>query len=209
MRDAPLSQKQALLDLLEQGWKEACRTTLDQANKQAEEIVKTAEEEARQRKKAAQAAEQWRRARVLEATQAQQATELRQLRLNNTKTLLEKGFVLLEQALVQCWQNEANRRRWLLFLLDRAHLLLPEGNWEVIHPTGWNPQEIKEIGDTMATRDTPSLTFRAETSLTAGVRMGCRGAWVDGTLHGITANRQEIEAMLLALLEPHGSGSWA
>ena len=200
MDPAPPQLKE-LLDLVAKNREASCQEILDAAQKQAADILWRAEESARKRENRAKTDEEGNRTRVLEAARAQQETELRQYRLNRTRTVLATGRELLIETLRARWQDPAHRSRWLGFLVDRANRLLPVGNWQVIHPEAWSVAELQPFAVRLQATAADEMRFLADLEIEAGLRIGCRGAWVDGTIAGITANREEIDAMLLALLE--------
>lgn len=196
-----LPQLRELLDLVTQNRDAACQEILDAAHRQAGEIVWNAEEAARKREREAVAREQGNRAWELEAARAAQETGLRQQRLNRTRDLLVRGRELLTASLLARWWDPAGRMLWLGFVVERANRFLPVGGWEVVHPEGWEVAELKPFLARLQATEADEVRFRLDAEIRAGLRIGCQGAWVDGTIAGITARGEEIDAMLLAMLE--------
>lgn len=211
MSDAIRLQQQALLDLVDNYWQEACGQLLAQATDESEEMVKTAEKEAKQRKKAAKEASKQRKKQILAAARAQQSGELRQVVLKDSQALLQHGHQLLEQALLTRWHNADQRKCWIRFLLERANRLLPSLQdqgvvWQIIHSADWQRAELQNCGVEIDAASMERAVYQVEDRVVAGLRIGCHGVWVDGTLQGITANQQENDALLLALLQPQREG---
>lgn len=191
----------ALLHLVENHRQAECQTILEQAKQEAERIIKTAEQVAARRKSAAEAAARSRMEKTLAAVRAQHATEIRQHRLNQTRDQLQRGFQQLQSALQQGWAEPARRMQWLVFLVDQANRFLPVGTWQIQHPQDWDPGEVAHLKIQMQATEADAPVFEADADITAGLRIGCRGAWVDGTVQGILKDRSGVEAILLALLE--------
>ncbi len=200
-------QLNELLDLVEKNREASCNDILEAAQKEAADILWRAEESARVRENRAKAAEEANRTRVLEAARAHQETELRQYRLNRTGKLLTEGRKRLIEALRARWRDPAHRGHWLGFLVDRANRLLPVGNWSVIHPAAWEVAELHPFVARLQATAADEIRFEADQAIEAGLRIACRGAVVDGTIIGILANREEIDALLLAMLEGSGPGA--
>ncbi|MBF0162004.1 MAG: hypothetical protein HQL88_06925 [Magnetococcales bacterium] len=182
----------ALLQRLALHQEQACQQIVQEAQQQAAELVAAATEAARQREKTAQHAEEERWAAATANLQARQATERRQHRLRQRQALLEEGWALLLEAVAQRWADPAQRALWVASLVAEASSLFPQGEWCVQHPPQWAVTE-------WTTRH-PDDQWQADARLTAGLRIGCQGAWLDGTLQGMMANRQTLTALLLAQL---------
>lgn len=184
---------QRLLQRITQHQETACQEILAAAEQQAAELVATATAEAKQRKERAKkvAKQQWNA--TIASRQARQATEKRLNQLRQTQTVLDQGWQMLLEALHQRWHQAEARALWVAMLVQRAEQLFTTDGWTVIHPPSWQPAEL---GNT--NRET---TFQADATLTAGLRIGSQGAWLDGTIEGMVANRQELSALLLAQLQ--------
>ncbi|MEO5363328.1 MAG: hypothetical protein H7838_06855 [Magnetococcus sp. DMHC-8] len=193
MTDDQSEPLQRLLQRLALHQQQACRQILEEARAQAVELIATAEAEARRRLGAAREAEEARLAEAQATLQARQATASRQNRLRQTQTLLERGWTRLLESVAQRWANGEQRALWLHRLLRQARQTLPGDDWTVHHPPDWEPTEWPA--------GLPVSRWQADPELTAGLRIGCRGAWLDGSLQGMMANRRELSALLLAQLE--------
>ncbi|MBF0401859.1 MAG: hypothetical protein HQL90_13965 [Magnetococcales bacterium] len=190
---------QRLLQRLSQHQEAACQEILAAAEAQAAELIATATAEAKRREaEAVRAAEQrWAEAQAM--LQARQATDERQYRLRQTQAVLERGWNLLLTVLEQRWTVASQRRLWVAMLVQRAERLFATADWVVQHPLQW---QTAELGI-----DRAEIRFQADAGLTAGLRIGCQGAWLDGTVQGMMVNRQELSALLLAQLEQDEANS--
>ncbi|MBF0462371.1 MAG: hypothetical protein HQL87_13370 [Magnetococcales bacterium] len=193
MSDDQSEPLQRIVQHITQQQQQACQQILAEARATAARIVATAEAEAVRRTAAAQEAEERRLAEAQATVQARQETEDRQHRLQQTQAVLEQGWTLLLEQLAQRWASAEHRALWLAMLVRQAQQTFPLGDWTVQHPPAWDPEELRLLH--------PDPRFDSDPHLTAGLRIGCRGAWLDGSVQGMMANRRELSALLLAQLE--------
>lgn len=193
MSDDPQGPLQPLLQQIARHQEEACRQILEAARAQAEEWIATAKAEAKRRTTLAKKAEKERRTEAQATLRARQATELRQQRLRQTQAILAQGWTLLLEAVIRHWESPEHRVIWLRMVRQRAEGLFADAPWHIQHPPHWDPAEWGS--------HPLEIRFQADPELTAGWRIGCRGAWLDGSLQGMMANRQALSALLLAQLE--------
>lgn len=205
---SPSMVLESLLALVEKKRLEQENLLLDQAKTEAREIVRLAHRQAKSRMGEAIGLERRRMEQALKSAQAQLETELRTHSMQVANRLLLKGRELLEQTLLEFWQTPTTRQTWLTALARRAVAFLPVGEWELVFPMAMDVTELTVVEAVMRQAGlSPSLcglNARGDENLLAGVRMGCQGAWVDGTLAGLVANRAAIDALLLAILQPEG-----
>ncbi len=193
MNDDQSEPLRLLVQRITRHQQEACQQILETARLEADDIIALAEAEAKRREALVTEAEEGRLAETEATLRARQATEVRQHRLHQTQAMLEQGWTLLLAQLTQRWADAGQRALWLATLRQRAEQTLAPGDWSVHHPPAWNPAEW---GASSA-----AVAFHPDEHLTAGLRIGCRGAWLDGSLQGMMANRRELSARLLAQLE--------
>lgn len=194
------TQVQTLLDLVQQHLEEHCRQARDEAQEKRRAILQQAHEEARGRMHEAVALERRRSKERLEATRAQLQTRARQHQHRTALLLLRRGWELLGQAALQRWKAAAQRRQWIRHLLQQALRLLPPRPWVIEHPPGWACDECEELPQLIHDHCGTAPEFRANDQLHAGLRICADGACLDGTLEGLLADREVIEAQLLAEL---------
>ncbi|MEO5353000.1 MAG: hypothetical protein H7835_07285 [Magnetococcus sp. XQGC-1] len=193
MNDDQSEPLQRLLLQIARHRDESCQQILQAANAQAAEWIASAKAEAKRRVSIAKKAEKERLAEAQATLKARQATELRQQQLRQTQAMLEQGWTLLLESVTRHWEQPELRAIWLSNLAQRAAQLFANGTWTIRHPPQWHPQEWGTLH--------PESRFQADPDLTAGLCIGCQGAWLDGSLQGMMANRQALSALLLAQLE--------
>jgi hypothetical protein len=188
----------AMLDLVTQARERDCDAALTQARAEAARIIRAAQREARERlhRNVLEVRATMRR----EIAQAEAAldTARRQYRSRCDFALLERSEPLLSEVLAARWRDPETRRRWVERLALRARAVLPDEPWEIAHPADWPGAER----DALATRLPRPPRFVATPGLAAGLRFCARGACLDGTLDGLTADREAIHGRLLAELRP-------
>lgn len=194
------AQINALLALVEQHRAERCGQLLAQAEERRHTLLAEAYSEARARMHEAVLTERRRGKDKLDATRAQLETRARQQQHQTALLLLQQGWELLGQAVLQRWKSAAPRRLWVDTLLRQALLLLPRCSWVIEHPPGWDPAECAELHEALRAHCGGEPELRANDQIDAGLRICAEGAFLDGTLEGLLADRAAIEAQLLAQL---------
>jgi hypothetical protein len=188
-----------LLKLVESHRQDSCRKILEQAQSQAATIVKQAHREARARMHAATEQERTRAKEKIASTRAHLQTRRRQRHQQADMLLLERGWEKLRETLMKRWQDVDQRRVWVQALLREGLTLLPAEAWRVEHPPGWQPAEMLDLSSATAlgTQDQTPVFVEAR-DIAAGLRIHVDHACLDGTLDGLLAIREAIEAQLLA-----------
>lgn len=194
------AQVETLLALVEQHRTERCTELLSQAEQRRHTLLADAYGEARARMHEAILAERRRGQDKLDATRAQLATRARAAQHRTALLLLQRGWELLGQAMLQRWKSAPQRQCWVDTLLHQALQLLPRCAWVIEHPPGWNPAECTALQEALQTHCGGTLQWRADDQIDAGLRICAEGACLDGTLEGLLADRSAIEAQLLAQL---------
>ncbi|WP_130471549.1 hypothetical protein [Candidatus Magnetaquicoccus inordinatus] len=192
MHDDHSEALRLLVQRIKQQQQLQCQQILDEARNRAAELLAAATAEAEKREAAALAAEQQRLAETEATLQARQATEQRQQRLLQTRALLERGWQRLLENVQRRWDNQAQRAHWLTMLLQKAQQTFHHADWLILHPQEWNPEEWRA--------QLPSARFQVDTELTAGVKICCKGVWLDGSLQGMITSQRELSGLLLAQL---------
>jgi hypothetical protein len=194
------AQVDTLLALLEQHRAERCAQLLAQAQERRHAVLREAYAEARLRVREAIRSERRRGASRLEATRAQLETRARQQQHRTALLLLQQGWELLGQAVLQRWTAAPQRRAWAGALLQQALQVLPRCGWTIEHPPGWDVAECDELHGAIQAHCGNAPQLRGNDQLHAGLRIHAEGACLDGTLEGLLADREAIEAQLLAQL---------
>ncbi|HKJ10731.1 MAG TPA: hypothetical protein VKA76_16705 [Gammaproteobacteria bacterium] len=191
----------ALLELLQEHAEQRCQQIREEAEQQARELVRGAYREARQHVHKGIEEERWHANRRIEAARAQLETRNRQHYRDAVSHTLKRGWHRLERALAMRWRSADTRLLWVGSLVGRGLESLPQAAWRIEHPSDWSTPELGEWKPRIEARSGAPCVFVVDEDLSAGLRICAGGACLDGTLHGLMANREEIEAQLLAHLE--------
>jgi hypothetical protein len=84
--------------------------------------------------------------------------------------------------------------------MDEALRLLPRQAWTIHHAPDWPQDEIQMLSHRLAEQLGQPLEWRADGSIAAGFRITAGGAGLDATLEGLLADREPLQARLLALM---------
>lgn len=177
-----------------------CAEALSRAREQARQVVRPAFGQARLRVRNALTEERELIAKRLQAAEARLRLVREQRSQRQQKRLLQLAFSVLSQRLVKRWRDPVQARQWALELLGDAQRQLPTGRWQISHPTDWPPAEREYLRRELLARGLQAPDFQPDEGVTAGLRIGCGGAVLDGSVAGLTSDRRSIEARLLALL---------
>ena len=196
------AQVAELLKVVEEHREERCRHILERAQSQAATIVKQAHHEARARMHAAIAEERSRAQEKIASTRAHLQTQRRQRQQQADVLLLERSWEKLCETLMKRWQDVDQRRAWVRALLREGLMSLPAEKWRIEHSPGWQSAELLDLSSATplgAQSQTP--VFVEAPDIAAGLRIHVGHACLDGTLDGLLAIREAIEAQLLAELK--------
>ncbi|PKM45877.1 MAG: hypothetical protein CVV05_06380 [Gammaproteobacteria bacterium HGW-Gammaproteobacteria-1] len=194
------AQVETLLELVERHRSERCTQLLEQAQERRHTLLAQTYGEARTRMHEAIVTERRRGNEKLDATRAQLQTRARQQQHRTALLLLQQGWELLGQSVLQRWKTAAQRRLWVCNLLHQALQRLPRCAWVIEHPPGWDSAECSEQLEVIRRHCGVEPQLRTDDQLHAGLRVCADGACLDGTLEGLLADRDAIEAQLLAQL---------
>ena len=179
---------------------ENCRRLREAATAQAHEIVTDARRRARLRVKEAvvekrrQVAEHCRRARV------EMETRSRAERFAELGSRLEAGLSALPGVLAGQWADEAARRDWCREVLEGAAATLRPGRWGLTLAPGTGAEEREALAAAASRAAGGPVELREDPALEAGLLVTHDGARYDGTLGGLMADRNRVQAALLAEL---------
>jgi hypothetical protein len=201
MNDSLAGPSAALIELITSSGRARCATILEQAQGQARERVRNAFREARRRVARAISGERLRARSLLASHEARLETQDRQRYQDSVQHLLARARHRLDAALLARWTQADSRRQWLEHLLDQARQRLPVTTWVIEHPADWDTTELDPWQDAIRTLSGSVPQLRVDSALRAGVRIQAGGACLDGSLEGLLADEQAIQAQLLARLE--------
>jgi hypothetical protein len=191
------TQMNHLLGVVDEYREKQCNKLLEEANAQAQAIIRKAYQESRQRlhREIQQGRENGRQA--IASAEAQMLTRQRHLRQANDKVMLDRAWGKLQQHLLQVWQTDSLRSTWLDNILQAARTTLNTGTWHIEHPADMSDKELDQLSAAIQQYTGNEPAQEKDNTLSAGVRLCCDGACVDGTLAGMMSYRDFIESMLL------------
>lgn len=192
---------QGLLALVDEDRERQCRAILDEARRNAAAVRRQAQAAARTRLRQTFAEQRLALQARVAAAQARLATQQRLHAQQRLSALLGLAWQQLPAALQARWQQAAARAAWVSQVLELAHAQLPATGWQVQHAADWPAAEQAAAAQALAARGHAGVVFSAEAGLGAGLKVSAGGNLIDGTLHGLLAERSEIDAALLRRLE--------
>lgn len=192
---------QALLDLVDGDRERQCAQVLGEARARATALRSQARAEARTRLRQTFEAQRHALQAQVAAAQARLATQQRLHAQQRTSLLLGLAQRQLAAALHARWVQATARATWVAHVLDVAHARLPAQGWRVMHAGDWPADEAAAVAAALAQRGHGDAAFEADAGMAAGLKVSAGGNVVDGSLHGLLAEADEIDAALLRHLE--------
>lgn len=194
-------QMQALLALVDADRAQKCEAILAEARARAAALLTEAHVDARRRMRAAFLEERERRDERIGAARANLQTRRRLALQRLAAALLAEGWRKLPDELMRRWRQPEARRAWVASVVASARALLPRTGWRITHAPDWPAAERDELARELAVALGTAPEIVVDATADAGLRIAAGGNVIDSTLHGLTADRAEIGAQLLRLLE--------
>jgi hypothetical protein len=198
---SPERHVQALLDLVAADRGRKCDAILAEARAQAGALLRQAHADASERMRRAFVEERERHDARVGAARANLQTKRRLALQRREHALLAAGAMRLPPALVRRWESAAGREPWVAAAVANARNVLPRGRWRILHAPHWPASERDSLAAELAAVLGAAPSLVEEPGLRAGLRISADGNVIDGTLDGLLADRAEIGARLLQLLE--------
>ena len=192
------TQADALKQLLEQSRDAQCRELREQAELQARELTQRARRQARAKVSAAAHEERARLEREVRVVEAEIETELRRRERERDLALIAAGRDALREALVERWDDPAERAEWAEALMEEAQAVLFGREWTLEHPADWAGEERDAAIAYAREKCGAEVTTTPVPDLSQGLRIRCKGALVDMSVSGLMAHTRAIEGALLA-----------
>lgn len=196
------AQADALIEEMAQRVRQLRGELLAAAEQEAQQIRRRARTKARQRLRRAIADMRAAEGRRLQQLQAELETAGRQQDWARAQQSLAVAWPRLAAALQARWDDRAARARWIAAQLALARARLPGRDWTVHHPGSCDAGECDALRAALARQGVEGVTLRADEHLGAGLVIEVGGARLDGSPAALLADRVQVEAALLALLEP-------
>lgn len=135
--------------------------------------------------------------RRLTRARAERDTTARAREQRQASRALEAAWPLLRETLAARWRDLATRKAWTekvaTLCLDR----LRRGQWAVEHPDDWTAAEQAAFAAGFDGRGDIALTFAADKTIVAGLRVAADQAVLDATVAGLLYDGRAIAALLL------------
>jgi hypothetical protein len=196
------AQVQRLLELVAEYKQQQCDSILDHAHQQSRKIIHDAYRSSRDRMHHDIQLTRQDMREKLSAARAKQHTVKMQQQHNADIAFLNQAWQRLTDKLKQRWQDPRLREQWIQTVLSSAAKALSDQHWQVDCPVEWPDAERDRLTELAKRRFGRTLGFNGAADIEAGIRIGAGGAWIDGTLQGLTADRMRIESEILAQLRP-------
>jgi hypothetical protein len=187
----------ALLDLVEADRIDRCEQIAKQVADASRALLADARRTAGARVRESMATQRRRLRDRLSALDAALATESRLHDQRRFRTLLDEAWRRLPVALDARWRDPAGRREWTLHVLDCARKELAPGGWSLGYAPGWPEDERRAAIEELAANGYAIVAATEDARMRAGLQVRSGGNVLDGTLHGLLADRNAIGARLL------------
>jgi hypothetical protein len=189
-----------LVELVDDWSDEECLRLLDRARDEALALLRTGYGRARRHLREAVEAERTRARTRISTARAELETLRRRHRQHLGALLLAAARERLPEVLSERWADAGARAAWIRTTATQALARLPRGRWVVRHALCFHASDydtlLQALGD-LGARE-PELV--SDPGLDAGLVIECAGVRLDASVGGLLADREAIEARLLALL---------
>lgn len=192
---------EALRRLIEESAQAQCRAIDAETEAEIHAIVRQAHKEAREKVHRAVERERRQEREREERLRAELDTHDRQHLLETTTHTLARGWQQLDEMLVALWQAHECRSEWIRSLIEHAQHKLPHVQWRIEHPEFLADDIKAEWDETIRQHTGHAPDWQASAQIRAGLRIVAAGVYMDGTLAGLLADRQTLEARLLDHIE--------
>lgn len=189
--------ERALLDLVEADRVERCAAIAREAEDAARALLRDARKSARARVGEAMKVERRRLRDRLSALAAALATEARLHEQRRLRALLDEAWRGLPLALDARWRDAVGRREWTRQILDGARSELECRDWTLTYAPGWPDDERDAAIAELAAAGFHVAAAAQDAAMRAGLQVRCGGNVLDGTLHGLLADRNATGARML------------
>jgi hypothetical protein len=194
-------QTEALLALVAADREQRREGILAEARTRTGALLADAHAAARRQMRAAFVEERARRDERVAAARANLQTRRRLALQRRAAALLAEGWRMLPDVLTARWRAPETRRPWVAAVVASAGEVLPRTGWRIVHAPEWPEAERDALaGELTAILGAPP-EFIVDPGAGAGLRISASGNVIDSTLPGLTADRADVGAQLLRLLE--------
>jgi len=205
MSDMDQQALQRLLAYIDDEREERCRRIIEEAEADANSVLRDARVRARQVVHRAVAAERLRRAKTRQKIQAEVQMRMRRAWFRLIRRELDQAWPELKEALEAHWHaSPDNRLAWLHSTLEVAAHSLGPGLWNVEHPQDWRMLEGAPVFRVFKDQHEALQVHCEPEAQRAGFRVSCGDVSVSTTVDGLFARQARIEGLWLAMLHRKG-----
>lgn len=194
------AQAQAMLEYLRRYEVEQIDLEMDRGHAIAAGLLQNAHRRAREHVRHRIQRERRRMRLAEQSAEARLATRNRIAANARTNTLIGAARELLPQVLQDRWTNSKCRQDWCKTLLQQTCRSLQGPEILVEHPWDWNKNERDAFLHKLQQHFGKSPKLKEDAGLLAGLRIHSGNAWLDGSITGLLAQQDRIDAQLAALL---------
>lgn len=187
----------ALLDLVEADRIRRCDEISRQIEDAACALLVEARATALARVRGVMAEQRGRLRDRLRALDARLATESRLHAQRRMRALLDEAWRRLPLALEARWRDPAGRREWTRRMVTSAREELGPGDWSLSYAPGWPQHERSAAIEELAAAGYAIAAATEDARMRAGLQVRRGGNVLDGTLHGLLADRNVVGARIL------------
>lgn len=192
-------REQGLLRLVAQYRDSECRALLDTARAEARALITRTYQGERARLHQRVVSERADARARIHAARAERDTRERAGGERANAALIAAAWPRLHETLLARWHDPEARRAWVEAVIEQGLRVLPPGTWTLRHAPDGPILDWQTLVKGLAERLGAEPRVFADQSLTAGLRIACGQALLDGSLEGLLRDRARIEARLLAL----------
>jgi hypothetical protein len=194
------AQTQTMLEYLRRYEVEQIKVEMDRGHRIAAELLQNAHRRARKHMHDRIQRERQRMRAAEQSAEARLATRKRVAAHSRITKMIGAARQLLPAALEARWTDDESRQAWCDTLLRQTRRSLQGPEILVEHPEDWRDDErrafLLEIEKHFGRRP----KARADDGLVAGLRIHSGNAWLDGSVAGLLARRNQIDEKLAAHL---------
>lgn len=194
----PSLQADALTREIERQLSQESDAVMASAQAEAGAVIAQARVTARQKLRGSIAELRREGERRLTRAKAELDTAARALEQQQASRALDAAWPLLHQTLSARWHDPEARKAWTDNVATLCAARLRRGDWTVEHPSDWAAAEQADFIASFGNNgDGHAITFTADPSISAGLRIKADQAVLDATIAGLLYDRRAIAALLL------------
>jgi len=190
-----------LAEMLRQWRDEECRQLRERADAEARELLQHTHRRARRDLHRAVLAERERNRGRIAAAEAELATLRRRHDQQMGSVIVAAARRRLPEKLAEHWADPERRRLWIRAAAAQALRRLPRGRWRIRHAFCFKAADFDSLLQALKPGLAEEPELLSELDMEAGLIIECGGVSLDASARGLLADREALNARLLALCE--------